>query len=56
MTLTLLLFLCLIASVLTWQSSRSLGQLRREVERHEQGRAFRARVLGELASKGVRPW
>ncbi len=41
MTLTLLLFLCLVASVLTWQSSRGLTQLRREVERHEQGRAYR---------------
>lgn len=51
----MLLFLCLIASVLTWQSARSLGQLRRELQRHEQGRAIRARVLGELASKGVRP-
>lgn len=55
MTIILLLFLCLVASVLTWQSSRGLGQLRREVERHEQGRAIRARVLAELASKGVRP-
>ncbi len=53
MTLTLLLFLCLVASVLTWQSSSGLTQLRREVERHEQGRVIRARVLAELASKAV---
>lgn len=50
----MLLFLCLIASVLTWQSARSLATIKREVERHAQGRAIRARVLGELASKGVK--
>ena len=49
------LILCSISFVLTWQSSRGLTQLRREVERHEQGRAFRARVLGELARKAVQP-
>ncbi len=49
MTLTLLLFLCLVSFVLTWQSSRGLGQLRRELQRHEQGRSFRARVLAEQA-------
>jgi hypothetical protein len=53
MTIILLLVLCLIASVLTWQSSRGLATIKREVERHEQGRAFRARVLAELASKAV---
>ena len=45
----MLLFLCLVASVLTWQSSRGLSQLRRELQRHEQGRSFRARVLAEQA-------
>ena len=45
----MLLFLCLVASVLTWQSSRGLTQLRREMQRHEQGRSFRARVLAEQA-------
>jgi len=52
--MTVSLLLCLIALTLTWQSSRSLGQLRRELQRHEQGRAIRARVLGELASKAVK--
>lgn len=33
---------------------RDLTQLKREIERHEQGRAIKARVLGELASKGVK--
>lgn len=54
MTTTLLLFLCLIALSLTWQSARGLAQLKRELQRHEQGRVIRARVLAEQA-KAVQP-
>lgn len=35
------LILCLISFVLTWQSARGLGQLRRELQRHAQGRDYR---------------
>lgn len=49
-----LMVLCLIAGALTVQSARDLDQLRRELQRHEEGSAIRARVLAEQA-KAVRP-
>nr|AGC72360.1 hypothetical protein [uncultured bacterium A1Q1_fos_2004] len=38
-----------------WQCRRDLTKLSREIERHEQGREIKRRVLGELARKAVQP-
>lgn len=48
-------FALLFSGLRLWQCGRNLAQLKREIERHEQGGAIKARVLAELASKAVQP-
>lgn len=54
MTPTLMLIFMLLSSGLAWQAWRDLDQLKREVERHEQGQTIKRRVLGELARRAIR--
>lgn len=49
-TTTIVLLVTLLAGlVLAWQCWRDLAQIRRELDRHQRGRAIRARVLAEVA-------
>lgn len=50
-TIPMITVLCSL--VATAWIQRDIGQLQREVERHEQGRAHRQRVSAELAQKAV---
>jgi len=56
-TTTIVLLITLLAGlVLSWQSWRDLAQIRAELDRHQRGRAIRARVLREAAKlKAVQP-
>lgn len=49
-TTTIVLFIPLLAGlVFAWQCWRDLAAIRRELQRHQRGRAIRARVLAEAA-------
>ena len=56
-TTTIVLLVTLLAGLaFAWQSWRDLDAIRRELERHQRGRAIRARVLAEAAKlKAVQP-
>lgn len=43
-----ILFLSLLCIGFAWQCWRDLDSIRREVERHQRGRAIKARVLREV--------
>jgi hypothetical protein len=55
-TTTIVLLVTLLAGlVFAWQCWRDLAAIRRELERHQRGRAIRERVLAEAAKlQGVR--
>jgi|688.fasta_scaffold778725_3 hypothetical protein len=44
-----ILFLSLLCIGFAWQCWRDLAAIRRELERHQRGRAIRERVLAEAA-------